>query len=302
MRNLALQTLADQIAEDRAVSAEEALELRRAVFPDGIVSRDEAEILIAIAARVANTDGAWTGAFVEAITDHVLGAGPYPGHVDETSASWLMERFGREGPRETEIETLLKVLERSESAPEALSAYVRTRLAGLLAGAPVGAAETELVRRALYAASGSGAIAVTEAEARWLFALDAETAACASDASWRDLFVKALLNHLMGRRAPDLLRANAMLARQAWLSAPTPGVLGLLRGLMPPGWFQTARAPDGVAAWEQHYEARNAQTEADAALTLEEIAWTVGMVQQDGARTPNEEALLAAIRALEAPR
>ena len=85
MRNLALQTLADQVAADSAISAQEALELRRTIFPDGVVSREEAEMLIALAARVANSEPQWSHAFVEAISDHVLASGAYPGHVDQAT-------------------------------------------------------------------------------------------------------------------------------------------------------------------------------------------------------------------------
>jgi hypothetical protein len=303
MRNLALHTLMDQLAADRAVSADEALELRRAVFPDGVVSREEAEALIALAARVANTDEVWTQAFVEAVTDHVLQAGPYPGHVDEAMASWLASRFGAEGPRETEVEALLKILERAESAPDYLSAFTRDRVAALLAGNPVGDAETELVRRCLFASAGSGRVAVTEDEARWLFELDAESATRSNSPAWTDLFVKAVLNFLMGRRAPELLEAQGMLARQAWLRSETKGVAASLASIFSGGWSEykaKVQQRDVLDRWETHYEEANAAAERDAKLTLEEIAWTVGMTKQDGKRTANEEALLAELRKLEA--
>jgi hypothetical protein len=303
MRNLALQTLTDQLSADGAISADEALQLRRAVFPDGVVSRDEAEALISLAARVANNDDAWTHAFVEAITDHVLQSGAYPGHVDEATASWLTTRLGKEGPRETEVEAVLKVLERAESAPEYLSAFARERISALLAGKPVGAAETELVRRCLYASSGAGRTSVTEAEARWMFALDADSDGRANDPAWGDLFVKAVLCHLMGRRAPDVLEANAMLARQAWLNAPTPGVVASLASIFKGGLKgYKARIHEGatVDRLEGRYAVANDDAEMDAGLTLSEIAWTVGMTKEDGKRTANEEALLAEIRKLEA--
>ncbi len=302
MRNLALETLTDQLASDRSISADEALQLRRTVFPDGVVTRQEVEALIALEARVANSDSAWAAAFVEAVGDHVLQSGTYPGHVDEAAASWLVARFGHEGARETEIETLVKIIERSESAPEYLSAFVRERVAKLLAGKPVGAGEVELVRRCLYAASGSGATAVTEAEARWLFALDAESDGRANDPAWSDLFVKALLNHLMGRRAPALLEAEDMLARQSWLNAPNaaPGVrLGAMFEGGLAGFVAKVRRGGIRDRLEAHYEAANAQAEEDARLTLAEIAWAVGMSKEDGKRSANEEALLAEIRALE---
>jgi hypothetical protein len=72
MSNHALLTLSDHIAADRKISADEALELRKAIFPDGVVSREEADVMIALEGRVANTDEAFQHAFVEAIVDHAL--------------------------------------------------------------------------------------------------------------------------------------------------------------------------------------------------------------------------------------
>jgi len=300
MRNLALQTLADQLAADGAVSAEEALEVRKAVFPDGVVSREEAEMLVALAARVANTDEAWTHAFVEAISDHVLQAGAYPGHVDEATTSWLVTRLGQDGPRETEVAAVLKILERAESAPDYLSTFARSRISALLAGHPVGPAEVDLVRRCLFASAGSGRIAVTEAEARWLFALDAESDGRGNDPAWRDVFVKGVLNYLMARQAPALLEAKDMMARQAWLEAPTPGVVGIFGGMFKSGWKDKVRSPDEVDGWEGHYVVANDAAETDAKLTLAEAAWAVGMTREDGKLTANEKALLAEIREIEA--
>ena len=39
MTNHALLTLSEHIAADRCISAEEAFQLRQAIFPDGVVSR-----------------------------------------------------------------------------------------------------------------------------------------------------------------------------------------------------------------------------------------------------------------------
>lgn len=301
MSNHALLTLSDHIAADRKISADEALELRKAIFPDGVVSREEADVMIALEGRVANTDEAFQHAFVEAIVDHALQSGTYAGHIDEATAAWLIERFGDEGARETELEVVLKSVERSESAPESLAAFVRQRVAAFVAGKTMGAHETELVRRALYCATGSGAIAVTEDEARWMFAIDAESDGRANASAWRDLFVKSVLNHLMGRRAPALLETQNMLARQQWLAAPTNGVGAFIRDMFAfgPDWLKKAGYRE-VDAFEAHYEAANAERTIDEQLTLLEIAWATGMTQEDGKHTANEAALLAEIREIEA--
>lgn len=303
MRSFASQTLADQLAADGVVTADEALELRKIVFPDGVVGRDEAEMFVAIAARVANTDEEWTNAFVEAISDHVLSSSAFPGHVDEEAAAWVVANFGKAGVRETEVLALLKVLERAESAPESLSEFTRQCVAELLAGKAVGESEVEFVRRCLYASAGSGRTSVTDVEARWLFALDSESDGRANAAAWGDLFVKAVLCHLMGRRAPAMLEANAMMARQAWLSAPTQGVGALLSGMFKGARLNLNGDMDGdtpAERWEAHYDAVNDEAAADAKLTLNEIAWAVGMTRADQKLTVNERALLAEIRKLEA--
>jgi hypothetical protein len=304
MTNHALLTLSEHIAADRCISAEEAFQLRQAIFPDGVVSRQEADVLISLEGRVANSDEAWSHAFVEGIVDHVLAVGEYPGHVDENTTSWLMSRFGDDGARETEIEVLLKTLERAESAPASLAAYARKRVAAWLAGKPVGAQETEFIRRALYVAAGAGATSVTEDEARWLFALDAESDGRANDPAWTDLFVKGVLNHLMGRRAPAALEQDSMMRREAWFAAQAQGPLGDSLATMfdggLKGFMSRLGAPDDVTRLEQRYEAVVAEMQQDEVLTLAEIAWAVGMAREDGKRTANETALLAKLREFEA--
>jgi hypothetical protein len=297
-----LQALADKLGADSKITADEALELRKVVFPDGVVSREEAEALIALEAKVANSDEMWTAAYVEAIVDHVLCAGAFPGHVDEAIAQWLISRFGEDGARQTELEVVLKLMERSESLPDSLCFFAHFRISSQLADKPIGVSETELVRRCLYASAGHGATSVTEAEARWLFALDAESDGRDNAPEWGDLFVKAILNHLMGHRAPQALAAQNLLARQAWLAHESKGPLvgwttmfdGGLRGFL-----AKVREGDMLTRLENRYEEMNAATEDDAHLTMIEIAWTVGMTKEDAKLTKNERALLAELRALE---
>lgn len=303
MRNLALHTLTERLSADARITAEEALDLRRAIFPDGVISREEAEVLISLEAKVANTDTEWAQTFVEALTDHMLGAGQYPGHVTDADVSWLEARFGGAGARETEIAVLLKLMERAESTPPRLSAFTRERLSKLLAGAPIGAAETELVRRCLYAAGGDGATWVTEDEARWLFEIDAESDGRANHPSWGDLFVKAVMNHLMARKTPQLFERNGQLQRQAWLNGLlTPSPASFLSrtfegGLE--GYRKRLFQPSDVDRLEAHYESANAAAAEDEKLTLEEIAWAVGMARADRKRTANEEKLLAEIKKIQ---
>ena len=107
-----------QLAADGRVSDAEALDVRRAIFPDGTVSREEADALFQLNERVGDDDPAWNAAFIEAICDHLLLNEPR-GHVTDEGAAWLEGRLGQDGKLElaTELELVLKVLEKAESDP-----------------------------------------------------------------------------------------------------------------------------------------------------------------------------------------
>ena len=142
-----LLALVDDIAADRCISAEDALRLRKEIFPDGVVSREEAGVLIALEARVGESDEAWSQAFVEALVEHVLQS--CAGHVDEATAAWLAASFAGQPPREPELEALVEILDRAESAPEGLQSYVCARIATYLEGNAITAANVELVSRCI---------------------------------------------------------------------------------------------------------------------------------------------------------
>lgn len=286
-----LRTFMDDLASDRRVSADEALQIRQRIFPDG-VTRDEAAAVLALEARVEGEDPAWTQAFVEAITDCALANSSY---IDDETASWLESLFGNGVARLLPVAALVRVVERADGAPEALYAFVRERLSALVGGRALSAADVELLRRCLYA----GDNAVTEEEARWLFAIDAETDGRANAPSWSDFFVKAQLCHLMGRQAP----ATAEASRKAWLAPPERfEPMANLGNIFKGGWrgyWANVRQLGDTDKLEAYYEAANANAEEDWQLSVAERAFARGMAEQDGKLTANERALLAELRKLE---
>jgi len=300
---LKLHALVDRVAADGRVSAEEVLALRQTVFPDGVVDHEEAGALFALAGHVANDDGAqsapWAEAFIEAIGDHVLGADRF---ITDNMARWLVEKAPRAGALATPL--LLKVLDRAESAPETLAAAARAAVLEAVATAPLGARELGWVRTCLFTLAGDGAAYVTDAEVRWLFALDAATDGRANDAGWPDLFVKSVLNHVMGHRPSTFVARDSQAARRDWLAAPAaPSALGFLGrafegGL--DGYLARVFSPGEADAFEAHYARRLAEAAEDSRLTLQEVTRIVTLVRADGKRTANETRLLEEVRQLEA--
>ena len=293
-----LADLLASVGRDGHVDADETRAIRGAVFPDGVVDRAEAGALFQLAGRVANDDAAWAEAFCEAIGDHMIGD---DGFVSDENAAWLLGQTRQHAA--LAVPLLVKVLERAESAPESLAAAARDAVLAAVAAAPMGKRETEWVRTCLYALAGDGAAHVTDSEARWLFALDAATDGRDNDPAWPDLFVKAMLNHVMSWRPSALIDRSAESARRDWLKAPvTPAPLGFLARAFEggvKGWRERVQFTE-VDAFEQHYAQRLDDAVDDARLTPEEVADIVARVRADGRETANGARLLEELGRFEA--
>lgn len=295
----ALLALADDLAADRFLSADDALRMRKAIFPDGVVTRQEAEVLMALDGRVGARDPAWVEAFVEALVDHALQCGAYPGHVDEETAGWLEAQFANDAPRLDELQALVKIMERAESTPASFQRFTRSRLAVFVAGRAMNESDVDLLRRCVYAGT-----TVTEEEMEWMFAVDASTDGRAHCAAWRDLFVKVGLAHVAGRRAPVVLERDAMVQREArFANRPNVTPMSVIKSIFGgglSGYKDRVSEPGWAEGVEERYEVANAETEADARFTAAEAAKMLGLADRDGRHTANEQALLAALRQLEA--
>ena len=64
--------------------------LQRDILPDGITTRDEAEVLITLDRSIERIDKAWTDALVARVTRFVVWTTDPPGTVDEEASAWLL--------------------------------------------------------------------------------------------------------------------------------------------------------------------------------------------------------------------
>jgi len=304
--------LIDKLAADGRVGDAEALDVRRAIFPDGAVSRDEADALFQLNDRVGDDDPAWNAAFVEAICDHLLLNEPR-GHVSDEGAAWLESRLGQDGKLElvTELELVLKVLEKAESTPARLHKLARTcvsaavlagegyegRAANLVPG-QIGETELQLIRRVLFAAGGAGNISVTREEAEWLFELDAASEGKAHVAGWRELFISGVMNHLFAAGSSSLLERDGMMNRARWLNEPHKGGVGGFFGRMFGGsYLENVSEPKPDAGQMAYLRTRANEATIAEALTAPEASWLMTRINADGRRTANEQALVDAVKA-----
>ena len=106
------------IIEDGIIDATEVEQLRKRLYTDGKIDKEEAEALFAINDAVARKNNApeWRTLFVEAICDFLLKDDDSLGVVDADEAAWLIEKIEGDGDVDDIEKFLLKSLK--ENAKE----------------------------------------------------------------------------------------------------------------------------------------------------------------------------------------
>jgi len=294
--------------------------MRGEVFRDGIVSHAEAKALFALDGAVSDKCPEWAEFFVEALTDFIVDQAEPRGYVSLANAQWLISRVSHDGHLDTltELELLVKVLDRAKSSPELLVRYVlseiaRTSIEGdgplargrTLKKGVIDEPEVEMIRRVLYAFGGAAGASISRSEAEVLFDLNDRTANEANHPAWGELFVKAIANYLMAAatyRAPP--RAVA-LAREEWLEDDSTDirstVVGAFAGL---GKMLTGSFLDNAVdahsqienAWAERNRRMAEQEAAAAVISDEEADWLIDRLGRDGVIHANERALLKFIK------
>lgn len=141
-----------------------------------------------------------------------------PLHDSETEA--LLEAFQAEGGLvldAVEQRVLARLFDRAVDHPDALKAFaLEAVFETVRADRRIEAGEVELVRRVLYGPGGDEGIAISTAEAEFIFALRDAAHGGETCPAWRELFKKAITMHvLFGGGSPDAVDG----AEAEWLLA-----------------------------------------------------------------------------------
>src|SRR5215213_2763204 len=89
MINSSLQTFASKVQAAGRISFGDVRRLQRDILPDGISSRDEAELLLTLAQAVNRADRAFSDWLVATMVDFVVWGMRPTGTVDADTADWL---------------------------------------------------------------------------------------------------------------------------------------------------------------------------------------------------------------------
>ena len=311
---------ADLLEKPGQIGRRDVRHLRGEVFRDSVVSYDEADAIFGIDGSATEKCPEWTEFYVEALTDFIVNQAEPRGYVNLANAQWLIDRVSRDGHLDTvtELELLVKVLDRSQTSPEMLVRYVMREISRAvlddegplatgrtLSKGVIGEAEVELLRRVLYAFGGEAGISISRAEAELLFDLNDRTVQTQNHPAWQELFVKAVGNYLMAAASYKGPPRATALAREEWLGDESTNVrqtiVGAFAGLkqmFTEGFFDDVL--DGHQQMERAWADRNRRVEAAeaaaAVISEDEANWLIDRLSRDGIMHDNEKALLRFIR------
>lgn len=297
--------IARQAAESGAIAPEDILALRQAGWSNGAISPDEADVIFAIDDALGEAAAPeWSDFFVEALGEFVVNGDEPRGYVADAKAQWLMARIDRDGALGTltELELLVRVLERALNAPAAFKTYVLekieqavltghgpTRRGGALAPGHVTDAEAALLRRVLFAPAGDAPAAVSQGEAELLFRLKDASLGVANSPEWKRLFVQGVGNYLMGTPSPTAQIGRERAAGlESFVADNEPNVGGFLGRMVKSGFGGFGKK----APRKQPERDRFAELRAGEEVTGDEQAWLDRHIGAGGEVDEYEQALL----------
>jgi hypothetical protein len=303
MPNSAKDGMINHVGADGHVSAEDVIFLRRTIFADGVVSRDELAMLFELGRRAPAGDREWTDYFAEAASDFFLREEEPHGYLTDEEFQHLSALIGRSGPTALELGLLVTLMEKATATPPAMADFVADefrRTIGAHKGGPrIAGPDADLLRRYLYAAGGDGA--VTREEAELLFDLHDMTAGANNDPAFSDLFIKGIAAHLMAHVGYKPLPREEALRLHDWVKDQTVDPAGFFSRMVSGGLeaIFNAYAPKKSAAAKKNEDNAIAAAIAEQ-VTAQEADWLADRIGRNGHVDEIERALLNYMRGLEA--
>ena len=200
------------MAEHGCLTASDVEHLQSEVFPSGLQSRDDAEMLLALDLAAEQTCEEWQDYLVSAIAEFVTRSGS----VSVDDAQWLSGAISRNSVVDgiMRFDLLFTVIAYARSTPFSLLelALDQIALAAVEGKGPIahlrtsqeaGLNETEvaLIRDLLIAAETTEQQPLGRSEMAWLHRLYQRCLSGTNHPSWGDLFVKAAANYVLSTRA-----------------------------------------------------------------------------------------------------
>lgn len=318
---LRIEQLDQSLRANGLIDVQHAMQLRRMIYAKDKVTRSDAEILFRLDHACSKKDSAFTGLYVEALTDYFVWQTEPKGYVMPAQAQFLIDNVARDGhvSGKTELELVLNVVHWARDVPDELTVLVvdAVRQHVMLSRGPmhganrpsfnICAGDVAILRKALHAPAGERGLLVSRKEAELLFTLNEAAATGANDPSWTEFFCLALANHLLNpMNDPVTPTYEDAVSRERWLDER--GSIGTLLGsvgkAMASGnipFMDVWNELDPTGAVRARAEEVADREDTSRRLSREQVdhdeaVWLAERILRDGSIDDNERALLAYLR------
>ncbi len=309
MMKMDVSGLIGDIKARQAISAADVMSLRKEIWPDGVISADEAGLLFEINDLDSQPGGEWLEFFVSAITAYIVQQTEPKGYISEDNARWLMQKIDHDGKVESaaELELLVRTMEKATGTPEILQDYVLKQIedtvltgkgpsrdGGALQPGSVSDSEVQILRRVCYAAGSDGPGRISRNEADMLFRIKDATLGADNSKHWPKLFVQLVGNYLMAYGEYEMLCRTEAARLERFMDDNKPSVRGFFGRMKDTdigGTFRKVFDSDifgGKNAECGHIDA----VEQARKLTIVENSWLHGKIHADQNLDPIESDLL----------
>jgi hypothetical protein len=118
-----LREFVDRVADKNAIGEDDVKFLCQTVLEDGLISRQDAETLLALD-RSHDTVSSWDDAIVVLMVDYVVWGTRPTGLVTPEDARWLAAALELGGPTETAMRIAYAVIEEAHDIDESLIQFI----------------------------------------------------------------------------------------------------------------------------------------------------------------------------------
>ena len=122
-----LQQFADVRRRAKRMSFADVRKLQRELLPDGIATREEAELLIGLDRAIGAAHPAWAGYLVGAVVEFVVWGSRPTGCIDQETARWLVSWLKSDSPTGTAQRIAREAIDEAHDVHGSLKAAVRKR-------------------------------------------------------------------------------------------------------------------------------------------------------------------------------
>ena len=124
MITISLQHFCNHTQSAGAITEADVRRLMRNVLPDGIASRDEADMLIALERAVPQIDPSFGDFLIKAVVDFAVWGERPTGSIDRGTAAWLAGSLaGRTGPTPVGARIAVEIVREAHASAENLTVF-----------------------------------------------------------------------------------------------------------------------------------------------------------------------------------